>query len=90
MFSPGVWWSGLRLNLCGSFVQSLQMNSYGVGVLRRLQCVLKNSQCVSKNSQTPNWSSTDFSSRHDRVAITITTYLIEQVRRAIYVLMMRP
>ena len=41
MFSPGVWWSGLRLNLCGSFVQSLQMNSYGVGVLRRLQCVFE-------------------------------------------------
>ena len=27
MFSPGVWWSGLKLNRCGSFVQVLQMSA---------------------------------------------------------------
>lgn len=27
LFSPGIWWSGLRLNLSGSAVQRLQMNS---------------------------------------------------------------
>ena len=27
MFSPGIWWSGFRVNRSGSFVQHLQMNS---------------------------------------------------------------
>lgn len=27
MFSPGIWWSGLRLNRCGSFVHAWQMCS---------------------------------------------------------------
>jgi IS6 family transposase len=27
VFSPGIWWSGLRMNLPGSFVQHWQMNS---------------------------------------------------------------
>ncbi len=39
LFSPGIWWSGLRVNRSGSFVQVLQMNSKGVrplSVLRRL------------------------------------------------------
>src|ERR1700722_7888348 len=36
MFSPGICWSGFILNLCGSEVQALQMNSYGVRPLRVL------------------------------------------------------
>jgi hypothetical protein len=39
MFTPGVFWSGFRVNRCGSFAQSLQMYSYGVmplSVLSRL------------------------------------------------------
>ena len=27
VFSPGIWWSGLRVKRCGSLVQSLQMYS---------------------------------------------------------------
>ena len=27
VFSPGIWWSGFRMNLSGSEVQHLQMNS---------------------------------------------------------------
>ena len=33
LFSPGVCWMGLILNLSGSFVQHLQINSYGVSPL---------------------------------------------------------
>ena len=36
MFSPGICWSGLILNLCGCKVQALQMNSYEVRPLRVL------------------------------------------------------
>jgi hypothetical protein len=30
VFSPGIWWIGSSVNLSGSWVQSLQMASYGV------------------------------------------------------------
>jgi hypothetical protein len=30
MFSHGICWSGLTVNLCGSEVQALQMNSQGM------------------------------------------------------------
>ena len=41
MFSPGICWTGLILNLCGSEVQALQMNSYGVRPLRVLRRLAK-------------------------------------------------
>ena len=37
MFSPGVCWSGLTLNLSGCEVQALRTNSYGVKPLRSLE-----------------------------------------------------
>jgi hypothetical protein len=39
LFSPGIFWNGLIVNLSGCEVQALQTNSYGVrprSVLRRL------------------------------------------------------
>ena len=41
LFSPGICWSGLILNLCGSEVQALQINSYGVRPLRVLSRLAK-------------------------------------------------
>ena len=41
MFSPGIFWSGLIVNLFGSEVQALQMNSYGVRPLRVLSRLAK-------------------------------------------------
>jgi putative transposase len=41
MFSPGICWSGLILNLCRSEVQALQINSYGVRPLRVLRRLAK-------------------------------------------------
>ena len=54
MFSPGICWSGLILNLCGSEVQALQMNSYGVRplrVLRRLAKLLGVDEVAQMSSQ---------------------------------------
>jgi hypothetical protein len=45
MFSPGIFWSGLIVNLSGCEVQALQTNSYGVtprSVLRRLAKAMAN------------------------------------------------
>src|SRR3984885_5634436 len=41
VFRPGICWSGLVLNLCGSEVQALPMNSYGVRPLRVLSLLAK-------------------------------------------------
>jgi hypothetical protein len=41
LFSPGVFWSGLIVNLCGCEVQALQMNWYGVRPLRVLSRLAK-------------------------------------------------
>ena len=41
VFSPGIFWSGLIVNLCGCEVQALQTNSYGVRPLRVLRRLAK-------------------------------------------------
>jgi NAD(P)-dependent dehydrogenase (short-subunit alcohol dehydrogenase family) len=41
VFSPGVCWSGVILNLCRSEVQALQIDSYGVRPLRVLSLLAK-------------------------------------------------
>ena len=56
MFAPGIWWIGLRVNLCGSSVQSRQMYSNGVRPLsvfsRRanLQAVTKSARWERNSS----------------------------------------
>lgn len=52
LFSPGIWWLGLRMNLSGSAVWILQMYLQGVRPLRvlslraKLQAAMKSARCV--------------------------------------------